>query len=96
MRCSDQYIMIDTASNMLIDQFVQTSSCLNNMKYHNQPAKTVSGLNLCLFIISFDLYAVHSLSFVSKKRLLQKTGRFGGKILSWASHQVKVFCVRFY
>lgn len=39
IRCSDRYIMIDTASNMLIDQFVQTSSCLNNLKYHNQQDK---------------------------------------------------------
>ena len=39
IRCSDRYIMIDTASNMLIDQFVQTSSCLNNVKYHNQQDK---------------------------------------------------------
>ena len=39
IRFSDRYIMIDTASNMLIDQFVQTSSCLNNVKYHNQQDK---------------------------------------------------------
>ena len=31
-----------TASNMLIDQFVQTCcSCLNNMKYHNPQSKTL-------------------------------------------------------
>ena len=54
IRCSDRYIMIDTASNMLIDQFVQTSSCLNNVKYHIQQDKRIH------FIQSLALESTYS------------------------------------